>query len=143
MSHKFTMTPQNLPIYHLTPASIYYRQPENQPYQTETLAQEGFIHCTAGAEKLIEVANTYFADLQDNLLVLEVDLARLTAPLLFEPPILPIHAPVSIADLTPSHQNTLFPHIYGPLDRQAIIACFRLQRDETGRWQMPKPAADG
>ncbi|HXW00805.1 MAG TPA: DUF952 domain-containing protein, partial [Anaerolineae bacterium] len=94
MSHKFTMTPQNLPIYHLTPASIYYRQPENQPYQTETLAQEGFIHCTAGAEKLIEVANTYFADLQDNLLVLEVDPARLTAPLLFEPPILPIHAPV-------------------------------------------------
>jgi hypothetical protein len=136
------MTPQNLPIYHLTPASIYYRQPENQPYQTETLEREGFIHCTSGAEKLIEVANAYFADLQDDLLVLEIDPARLTAPLLFEPPILPLNASVSIAELPPSHQNTLFPHIYGPLDRQAIIAYFRLQRDETGRWQMPMPTDD-
>jgi uncharacterized protein (DUF952 family) len=134
------MTPQNLPIYHLTPARIYYSQPENQPYQTETLAQEGFIHCTAGAEMLIEVANTYFANLQDDLLVLEIDPAQLTAPLLFEPPILPIVAPVSTADLTPTHQNTLFPHIYGPLDRQAITACFSLQRDETGRWEYPNQA---
>ena len=79
------MTHQNLPIYHLTPASYYQRQPENQPYQTETLGREGFIHCTAGVEKLIEVANVYFANLRDDLLVLEIDPAQLTAPLIFEP----------------------------------------------------------
>jgi uncharacterized protein (DUF952 family) len=53
---------------------------------------------------------------------------------------LPIDAPISKAELIPAHQHTLFPHIYGPLNRQAIIACFSLQRDEAGRWQMPMPA---
>src|SRR5688572_11914277 len=106
-------------IYHLTAASYYQRQPENQPYQTETLVQEGFIHCTAGVEKLIEVANVYFANLQDDLLVLEIDPAQLTAPLIFEPPIPPINAPIVAEETSTSHLNTLFPHIYGPLDRQA------------------------
>jgi uncharacterized protein len=140
--HKLMMTQQNLPIYHLTPASYYHCQPENQPYQTETLVQEGFIHCTAGVEKLIEVANVYFANLQDDLLVLEIDPAQLTAPLIFEPPIPPINAPVVTEETSPSHSNTLFPHIYGPLDQQAIIACFALKRDQARQWQMPKPTAD-
>jgi uncharacterized protein (DUF952 family) len=140
--HKLMMTHQSLPIYHLTPASYYHRQPENQPYQTETLVQEGFIHCTASVEKLIEVANVYFADLRDDLLVLEIDPAQLTAPLIFEPPIPPINAPVVTEETSTSHSNTLFPHIYGPLDRQAILSCFVLQRDPVGRWQMPKPTAD-
>ena len=135
------MTHQNLPIYHLTPASYYHCQPENQPYQTETLAQEGFIHCTAGAEKLIEVANIYFANFRDDLLVLEIDPAQLTAPLIFEPPIPPINAPVVTEETSTSHLNTLFPHIYGPLDRQAILSCFALQRDQAGRWQMPELTA--
>lgn len=127
-----------LPIYHLTPASYYQRQPLDQPYQTPTLAEEGFIHCTAGVEKLVEIANTYFADLRDELLALEIDPARLTAPLRFEPPIAPAHTTTSPAQRAAAERDTLFPHIYGPLDRQAIVNCIALQRDPTGRWQMPE-----
>jgi uncharacterized protein (DUF952 family) len=130
-------THQSLPIYHLTPARYYHRQPQDHPYQTETLAEEGFIHCTAGVEKLVEIANFYFANFPDELLALEIDLSQLTSPLLFEPPITPVQADISPASQATSDPNILFPHIYGPIDRQAIVKCVVLQRNQAGQWRMP------
>lgn len=129
--------PVEEPIYHLTPASYYHRQPLDQPYRPAMFAEEDFIHCTAGVLKLVEIANTFFATLQDELLVLEIDPARLASPLIFEPPILPLQAKVSPVPNPPPDLDSLFPHIYGPLNRQAIIACFSLERDSIGRWHMP------
>jgi uncharacterized protein (DUF952 family) len=131
------MDDRALPIFHLTAANYYYRQAQDQPYRPETFAQEGFIHCTGGSEKLVEIANSFFADLEEDLLVLEIDPSRLTAPLKFEPPIPPaqsasIHDEISVPD-----PGLLFPHIYGPLNREAIIRSFALLRDEMGRWRMP------
>jgi uncharacterized protein (DUF952 family) len=131
------MTQPSLPIYHLTPASYYRSQPSDQPYQPATLAEEGFIHCTAGSEKLVEIANTFFATLQDELMALEIDQAQLTVPLVFEPPIPPLHTVASTVQVANPDSNILFPHIYGPLNRQAIVNRFALQRDQTGQWQMP------
>ncbi|MFN8453772.1 MAG: DUF952 domain-containing protein [Anaerolineae bacterium] len=137
------ITNQPLPIFHLTPAAYYQRQPVDQPYQPAALAQEGFIHCTAGVDKLIQVANYYFADLRDDLLVLEIDSAQLTAPLIFEPPVLAVSGPVGRERNYAADPQTLFPHVYGPLNRQAIRRCFALQRDSTGQWQLPQATADG
>jgi uncharacterized protein (DUF952 family) len=135
-------TQQSLPVYHLTPASYYHRQPQDHPYQTETLAEEGFIHCTAGVEKLVEIADLYFANFPDELLALEIDPSQLTSPLLFEPPITPVQADISPAKQAISDPNILFPHIYGPIDRQAIVKCVVLQRDQAGQWQMPELTTD-
>ncbi len=129
------MTPE--PIFHLTPAAYYQRQPAGQPYHPAAFAQEGFIHCTTGVDRLIQVANYYFADLPDDLLVLEIDPAQLVAPLIFEPPILAAPEPVGRARAHTADPHTLFPHIYGPLNRQAIRRCFALHRDSGGRWQLP------
>jgi uncharacterized protein (DUF952 family) len=124
------------PIFHLTPAVYYQAQPVDQPYVPATFAQEGFIHCTAGEERLLQVANHYFVNLPGELLALELDPARLTAHLVFEPPISQqtqqLGQPAYAA--TPT---VLFPHLYGPLNRQAIVGCIVLQRDVTGRWVMP------
>lgn len=125
------------PIFHLTPAADYHRQPTDQPYQPAALAQEGFIHCTAGVDTLIQVANYYFADLPDDLLVLEIDPALLIAPLIFEPPILAASGPLDRERSYAADPERLFPHIYGPLNRQAIKRTFILQRDATGQWQLP------
>lgn len=119
------------PIYHLVPAAYYLSQAENRPYYSETFAQEGFIHCTAGVDLLLQIANSFFADLSDDLLALEIDPAQLTAPLKFEPPIPPPGTPAGPTD------DLLFPHIYGPLNRQAITGVIRLCRNESGRWQFP------
>lgn len=125
-------------IYHLTPAGYYRRQPPDQPYRTKTFAEEGFIHCTRGLDMLVEIANAYFGDLHQELLVLEIDPTRLTSPLKFEAPIPP--AATTPSDLTGSaggEPGPLFPHIYGPLNRQAIVRCFSLSRSSTGQWRLP------
>ncbi len=122
------------PIYHLVTHSYYHVQPDNQPYQPETFAQDGFIHCTAGVEMLVEIANTYYSTLSEPLLVLEIDPQQLTAPLKCEPPIHPTHQ-------TPTKDepasDMLFPHIYGPLNPEAIIASFSLSRGVDNQWYIP------
>jgi uncharacterized protein (DUF952 family) len=127
-----------LPIYHLVPAICHHRQCQDHPYLPEAFTQDGFIHCTAGTNMLVEVANAFFADLEDELLVLEIDPTRLTAPLKYEPPMPPTHSSATSRETSTATPDTLFPHIYGPLNRQAIVRCFALARTETGQWQMPK-----
>jgi uncharacterized protein (DUF952 family) len=120
-------------IYHLVPASYYRAQPTGQAYRPATFAEEGFIHCTAGLPLLVKIANLYFASLPEELLILEIDPARLDAPLKFEAPISP-----TTSEDSPIHDpDLLFPHIYGPLNREAIVKLFSLVRDETGRWDLP------
>ena len=124
-------------IYHLVPAADYYAQPFHQPYQPATLVEEGFIHCTAGLDLLIQVANDYYATLAGELLVLEIDPERLVAPLKFEPPL-----PPGSEDSVPvEHRDRLFPHIYGPLNRDAIRRIFALVREPVG-WRLPDLAGD-
>ena len=129
---------QDLPIYHLTPAGEYHGQPDEAAYQPASFAEEGFVHCTAGATMLLEVANAFFAGLIGELLVLEIDPSRLAAPLKFEPPIPPAGSSDSRETAFNPDPDTLFPHIYGPLNRQAIKRIFALQRDPAGRWRMPE-----
>lgn len=81
---------------------------------------------------MIEIANAYFASLPDELLALQINPNRLTAPLKFEPPVHPAGQPPA------TNADILFPHIYGPLNRQAIVRVFALQRGHSGRWQMPE-----
>ena len=125
------------PVYHLVPAGYYRAQAPSRPYKPPAFDQEGFIHCTAGVDLLIEIANTYFKALPEDLLVLEVDPRRLTAPLKYEPPIPPPGQNSTNDTASHAGTNLLFPHIYGLLNRKAIIDTFALQRDEVGRWQMP------
>ncbi|MCB0214399.1 MAG: DUF952 domain-containing protein [Anaerolineae bacterium] len=127
------MPTQALPIYHLTPLHYYNAQPQDRPYQPALFDQEGFIHCTAGADVLLQIANAFFLDLDEPLLVLEIDPDRLTAPLKFEPPASPKSAE---SDFIPD-PDILFPHIYGPLNHEAIKNSFTLQRSPEGHWQMP------
>ena len=125
-------------IYHLVPAADYHAQPFDRPYQPATLVEEGFIHCTAGLELLVQVANDYYATLAGELLVLEIDPGRLVAPLKFEPPLPP---PGSEYSVPVEHRDRLFPHIYGPLNRDAIRRIFALVREPAG-WRLPDLAGD-
>ena len=125
-------------IYHLVPAGYYESQPENQPYLPATFAEEKFIHCTAGVALLLEIANTYFDTLSEPLLVLEIIPKQVTAPIKFEKPIPPAGQAATDKSTDVNGQDILFPHIYGPLNRDAISTCFALHRDKAGHWQMPE-----
>ncbi len=118
-------------IFHLLPESEHRAHPADRAYTPATFAADGFIHCTGDTETLLAVANAFFADLREPLLCYAVDTDRLTVPVRWEPP-----APVSGAENTPHPVETLFPHVYGAIDRAAIVDILPLHRDESGRWQL-------
>jgi uncharacterized protein (DUF952 family) len=103
------------PIYHLVLRSAWERDP-SQPYRADSLATEGFIHCSL-AGQVAGAANRFYADAKD-LIVVTIDTSRLSSPLREEP----------------AANGELFPHIYGPLNRDAVTAAVPLKRGEDGRW---------
>ena len=64
---------------------------------------EGFIHCSF-AEQLDAVLDRYYNNAGD-VLILSVETEKLTSPLVNEA----------------STNNDIYPHIYGPINRDAIV----------------------
>ncbi len=88
-------------------------------HRAESLATEGFIHCSQDAAQMLRVAQRLYPGRQD-LLALEVDTARLTAPVKREP----------------SRSGELYPHIYGPLNTAAVAGVRPLLLDAQGRFYL-------
>ena len=100
-------------IYHLTPRADWQTAQEKGEYRTESLATEGFIHCST-EEQVAHVANAFYAN-QKGLLLLVIDSSKLTSPLQWEPPAHPTEAPA------PKSLHGEFPHIYGALNLDAVV----------------------
>jgi uncharacterized protein (DUF952 family) len=86
-----------------------------------TLAQEGFIHCCF-AEQLAGVLQRFYAGV-DELVLLEIDAARLDVPVRIEPPL--------------GQDGTEgFPHVFGPVPVAAVTAVTTIRRGSDG-WSPP------
>lgn len=107
-------------IYHLAPADRWRAWPPGAPYVPAEYDADGFVHCTAGADLMLQVANRFYRHVPGAWVLLVIDPARLTAPLRWERP-----APDD--GLAP-----LFPHIYGPIDAAAIVEVRPVQRSDDG-----------
>lgn len=105
-------------IYHLVPAERWRAWPTDAPYLPAEYEADGFIHCTRSDELMLQVANRFYRSVSGDFRLLVIDPEKLTAPLRWERP---------ADDLAP-----LFPHIYGPIDRAAIIGERELLRDTSG-----------
>jgi hypothetical protein len=108
-------------ILHLTPAWHYDSLPPGAPYRSVDFEREGFIHCTQGADTLLRVANRFYRDASGDFVALVVDDGRLSAPIKWEPGAL-------------GGESLLFPHIYGPIDRAAIVGVVPVRRDFNGEF---------
>lgn len=84
-----------------------------------TLAEEGFIHASH-RDQVLGVAEAFYAD-AGPLLLLSIDPARLSAPVRDE-------------EVAP---GTVFPHIYGPIELDAVVAVAPLDRGADGRFVLP------
>ena len=103
-------------LYHLVPRAEFEQQAADTDYVTDSLAAEGFIHLSATPEAVTWVANAFYRDVAD-LVVLRLDEIRLAAPVRY--------------DQTP---DGIFPHLYGPLNRDAIVTVEPMLRDQHGRF---------
>lgn len=115
------------PIYHLTPISELCAGCDARGHRPARLPEDGFVHCAGSPAVALSVALDYFADLDEALWVLEIDPRRLRSPLRFEAP-----APIAGGGTRHLRQAPRFPHVYGPIDREAIVAVGRLRRTANG-----------
>jgi uncharacterized protein (DUF952 family) len=102
-------------VYHLVVPTAWESGP-TEDYRADSLATEGFIHCSL-AEQVAKSANRFYSGVSE-LLLLEIAPERLRSPLRYEA----------------AGSGELFPHIYGPINRSAVVAVHRLQRDGAGQW---------
>ncbi len=111
-------------FHHLAPASEYRALPVGAAYLPARFDDEGFIHCTFELDVLLTIANQFYRQTPGEFLVLVIDPARLTSDLKYE---LPSPAP----DGGPL-AGRLFPHIYGPLNAEAVVGVRQAVRAEDG-----------
>jgi uncharacterized protein (DUF952 family) len=91
-------------IYHIATAGEWKQALFNGFYEAASLKTEGFIHCSTDTQ-VRGVLDRYFKD-RTGLLKLVIDTDKLTDELKFE--------------LAPS-VNEEFPHVYGPINLDAVI----------------------
>ena len=90
-------------IYHVTTRADWQQQANAATYEAASLHTEGFIHLSE-AHQVAGVLHRYYQNTPD-LLLLHVDPDKLAAELKYEP----------------ATSNKLFPHLYGPIDKIAIV----------------------
>ena len=90
-------------IYHIVLPETWEQMKDKTFYETDSLASEGFIHCSY-ADQLEGVLDRYYAD-APGVVILSIDANRLTSPLISEP----------------STNNEPYPHIYGPINLDAVV----------------------
>ncbi len=108
-------------IYHIAVRNRWESQKSGPSYIPEGFQREGFIHCS-NAEQVIRVANGLFQGRQD-LVLLGIAPARVQAEIRWE-------------NLEGGTER--FPHIYGPLNREAVADIWEFQPGPDGLFVMPE-----
>lgn len=90
-------------IYHIALPEVWNEARHNTFYEAESLESEGFIHCSY-ADQLDGVIERYYGD-AGKIVILSIDADKLTSTLVSEP----------------STGGEPYPHIYGPINTDAIV----------------------
>jgi uncharacterized protein (DUF952 family) len=116
-------------IYHITPRTDWEAALESGDYRPASLESEGFIHCST-KDQVAPVANALYTG-HTGLDLLVIDTERLSAKLQWDAPAHPDPGNVS-AEL-----RDKFPHIYGPLNLDAVIEVRKFVSNADGIFIFP------
>jgi uncharacterized protein (DUF952 family) len=108
------------PTLHLVARDVWAAFDPAEPYRHESLDREGFIHCTDGPDAMRDTANRHYGDDWRSFVVLTVDLDAAGSPWRIDEP------------------GSPYPHVYGPIDRAAILDVRPMPRDRDGTFRSPE-----
>ena len=91
-------------IYHIVLPETWNSLNRSVDYSADSIETEGFIHCSYD-HQLEAVLKRYYSDAKE-VIILAVDTKKLASRLVEEP----------------STNNEIYPHIYGPINQDAIVA---------------------
>jgi uncharacterized protein (DUF952 family) len=107
-------------IYHLVPIDYLNSLDAESDYFPKPFAQEGFIHTTEKPEDMASVANQFYKQEAGPHVYLYIEASKVKPEIRYQDP------------------ERKFPHIYGGLNRDAIIAIKPALRDSEGNFLPPE-----
>lgn len=106
-------------IIHVTTPEAWRRQSDAPAYEADSLQSQGYIHNCRPAQ-LRGVLGRHFAG-HRALLLLVIDPAQLTADVREEE----------------ARHGERYPHVYGPIDRSAVVSVLPIEADSHGGFTLP------
>lgn len=117
-------------IYHIVPEKEYLKSIEEEHYIPDNFNDFGFIHC-AFEVSVLSVADDYYLNIKDRLILLKINPERLIANVRNEEAV-----PEQGSGTSHLGTSKIFPHIYGPLNNSAIEGIGELKK-ENGKYSWP------
>jgi uncharacterized protein (DUF952 family) len=107
--------------YHLIPTAVWESVQGAMSYTPEAYEADGFIHCTNGIDQMVQVANWFYtADTRPfNVLALNVSAIG--------------------SDVRYDDDEHTFPHVYGPLNLDAVVDVLDVERGPDGAFVSISP----
>jgi len=118
-------------ILHLIPREQWASLQGQTEYEGDTLKSEGFIHFST-PQQVIIVANARFKG-HTGLQILVVNPSKLSAELKYEPP----YETNPTSEIAAQTRGQLFPHLYGPLNLDAVIRAVDFEPGKDGYFTLP------
>lgn len=114
-------------IFHITTNKAWLAAQTQGFYAHDSLSAEGFIHCST-SQQILAVADAFYRG-QSGLVLLDIRPNQLQSEIRWEPP----------AESLPLQMRTneLFPHVYGPINLDAVDQVVDFKPDSRGLFNLP------
>jgi uncharacterized protein (DUF952 family) len=117
-------------ICHITTRAAWAAAQPKGEFLPPEFSAHGFVHCST-PEQVVLVVNAFFAGRND-LTMLMIDTARLKSEVIWED----AHAEGRIPEFA---QYSVFPHVYGPINLDAVVRTVDLEPTSTGTFVLQRP----
>jgi len=112
-------------ILHIAPRNDWKSFSSNGYYIPHSLKSDGFIHCST-VEQTVKTANDYY-NRQKDLVLLCINEKLVESTVKYE-------EPACVGD---QRTESLFPHIYGPLNISSVISVVDFDSGTNGQFDLP------
>lgn len=108
-------------IYHFTERETFEQAQTKGEYTPRPFEKDGFIHCST-KEQVLHVAN-FIAPKDGDLVLLKIDSEKVEPEIIYE---------------NLEGGTKLFPHVYGPLNLDAVLGSERFDVNSKGEFELPE-----
>ena len=125
------------PLYHLVPKSSWETVPPGGTYEPPTYEQDGFTHLTSCPSHLLPVGNRFYREPRgEEWVCLEIDVGRISEGLEVKyEPAAPVGENEGEGGDMEGEEATLFPHLYGRIEKDAVRNVLKVFREEDGTFK--------
>lgn len=110
-------------VYHIAIKENFVLSNNMKNYKPSDFDSDGFIHCTGAPDTTLVVLEDYFQEVTKEIILLQIAINKLTSTIKFEKP-----APIKGGGTNHVKEGLFFPHIYGPLNLDAIVGAAIIER---------------